>query len=118
MRNLITGIWETLFGNVMGEAHENCHELLLQRIHECNALQQQIIKLKKANADLISKLQEQTERCELALKHFETTRQKAVFYHDSLWDVRGRIVEIYDALVEANHKKFPTDDATPPASTN
>lgn len=102
----------------MGEAHENCHELLLQRIHECNALQQQIIELKLANADLVSKLENETERCELLQRQIDEVYKQGGYYFDALKDVKNGIGRIYDSIVRYQNKKFPTDDATPPTSTN
>ena len=114
MRNLITGIWETLFGGVVSD----CHDLLLSRIHECNTLQQQIIELQQANADLMSKLQNETERNEKLREHCDDVYLQGIYYFDALKDVRSGIEKIFHSIVRYQNKKFQTDDATPPTSTN
>ena len=47
MKKFKTWIWETLVGSIANEKHNSCHELLLQRIHECNDLRQQAIELQQ-----------------------------------------------------------------------
>lgn len=97
---------------------KNCQECLLQRIHENIELQHQIEALKLTNSDLISKLNKATERCELLQQHIDEVYIQGGFYFDALKDVRKGIEKIFDSIVRYENKKFPTDDATPPTSTN
>lgn len=118
MRELIVRIWETLFGSVAKEENDNCHELLLRRIEETNELKNQIELLKYANSVLSNKLDEATERCKLLQQHIDEVYEQGGYYFDALKDVKNGIGKIYDSIVRYQNKKFPTDDATPPTSTN
>lgn len=119
MRQLIVRIWETLFGSVATEERDNCHELLLRRIvDENNELRNDIELLKVANRVLSNKLDEKTERCELLQQHIDEVYKQGGYYFDALKDVKNGIGKIYDSIVRYQNKKFPTDDATPPTSTN
>ena len=118
MRQLIVKIWETLVGSVANEENDNCHELLLRRIDENNELKKQIELLKYANRVLSNKLDEATERCKLLTQQMDDVYKQGGYYFDALKDVKNGIGKIYDSIVRYQNKKFPTDDATPPTSTN
>lgn len=69
LKKFKTWIWETLVGSIANEQHNSCHELLLQRIHECNDLRQQAIELQqeknaavKAVQELITKVSQVEQR--------------------------------------------------------
>ena len=118
MRQLIVRIWKTLVGSVPNEENDNCHELLLQRIYENNELKNQIELLKFANRVLSNKLYEKTAQCELLQQNIDEIYKQGGFYFDALKEVRKGIGKIHDSIVRYETKKFGSDDATPPTSTN
>lgn len=118
MRQLIVRIWETLVGSVATEENDNCHELLLRRIDENNELKNQIELLQFANRVLSNKLDEKTAQCELLQQNIDEIYKQGGFYFDALKDVKKGIGKIYDSIVRYENKKFGSDDAKPPTSTN
>lgn len=120
MRQLIVRIWETLVGSVATEKDDldYCRKLLLHRVNEIKELKYQIEALKTANSDLVFKLNKEIERCELLQGHIDEVYKQGAYYFDALKDVRKGIGKIWDSIVRYENKKFGTDDATPPTSTN
>ncbi len=83
LKKFKTWIWKTLVGSIAKEQHNSCHELLLQRIHECNDLRQQAIELQqeknaavKAVQELIAKVSQVEQREQYAIKWGEELNKR------------------------------------------
>ena len=126
LKKFKTWIWETLVGSIANEKHNSCHELLLQRIHECNDLRQQAIELQQEKNAAVKAVQE-------LIKQVDTWRDEQRISENTIKNYERVVREmsilleqhknqsfVFYGCVEELENRYPRlfSNATTPKTTN